>query len=156
MLQPADLRGAATSAVRDGDWIPVRPPLPGGADLYPSIELRQSGGAVSATVVVGAAPTVVVEYVATFRSNGARRYLRDLRRALDRDQWVDDSRWVVLAAGLAVRQSLLLRLREVVVHAGETRTKDTYAAVARVGRVVVVVASPGWRPLTDTAQWLRT
>jgi hypothetical protein len=51
----------------------------------------------------------------------------------------------VLAAGMVGRNSLLLRFRETSGRAGGTMTRDTYAAVARVGRLVVVVASPGRR-----------
>ena len=102
MLQPADLHGATTAAVLDDAWVQIRPPQPGGGDRYPSAELRRGEGTVSATVVVDAEPTVVVEYVATYRSYGARRYLRDLRLALDSEQRADERnrRWIVLAAGL--------------------------------------------------------
>jgi hypothetical protein len=144
MLQPADLHGASTFAVEDDGWVQVRPPQPGGADAYASAAARHGQRAVSAVVIVGATSTFMVEYVATYRPGGARRYWRDLRRALGgRHGDEQDGRWTVLASGMAGRDSMLLRLRETVERAGRTVCRDTYVALARVGRLLVVVASPG-------------
>jgi len=146
LLQAADLRGAATTVVEDANWARLRPPRPGADDPYPSTALRRGERAVSAVVGVDERPTVVVEYVAIYHSNGAHRYLRDLRRALEACQGVDDQggRWKILAARVAGPDSVLLRLREDFEYAGGTIARDTYAAVARVGRVLVVVADAGW------------
>jgi hypothetical protein len=84
-------------------------------------------------------PTVVLEHVALYRSDGARRYLGELRRALPT---CAEPRWTRLATGIAGDESLLLGLREYVDHA--QASKFTVVLVARVERVLVVVADTGW------------
>jgi len=85
-----------------------------------------------------------MEHVATYRSNGAHRYLMQLRRALaacgGHDQ--QGGRWTVLAAGVAGDESLLLRHRTYIDYADTYH--NTYLVVARIGRVLVVVADVGW------------
>jgi hypothetical protein len=100
---------------------------------------------VSAILAVNERPTVVVEYIAVYHSNGAHRYLRDLRRALETGHGAGDrpGRWKILAARVAGPDSVLLRLRADIEYAGEAITRDTYVAVARVGRLLVVVADAG-------------
>jgi len=82
-------------------------------------------------------PTVIVNDVATYASDGARRYLRDLRRHA-----ATCDGWSVLGTGSAGDESVLLRLREHIDYAGTD--KDTYVLVARTGGAVVVVADTGW------------
>jgi hypothetical protein len=144
MLQPEDLHGHILGPAPDDLWPNLRPPQPC-ADAYPSTRQRRSDRAISGLVGVGERPTVVVEEVAVYRSNGARRYLRDLRRALRGCGGVDEQggRWTVLDTRVAGRDSLLLRLRQDIDYGGPT-IKDTYLAVARVGRALVVVADVGW------------
>lgn len=146
MLQPADLHGARTGTLADDSWPQLRPPQPGIADAYPSTALRRCERTVTAVLGVDQTPTVVVEYVAVYRSDGARRYLRELRGALTacRGDGRPVGRWTILSAGLSGRESLRLRLRESFEYAGETVTKDTYLAATRTGRVLVVVIDAGW------------
>ncbi len=146
MLQAADLHGGPTSAVEDQHWQRLRPPRPGTEDTYPSTASRRVQRALSAVVTVDEAPTVVVQYVAVYHSNGAHRCLRDLRRALDARRGVDDQggHWTILATHVAGPESLLLRLRDEVGEAGQDLTKDIYIALTRVGRVLIAVSDTGW------------
>ena len=144
-LQPVDLHGATTTEVDDVSWGWLRPPQPGAAGPYPSTILRRSERTVSAILDVDERPTVVLEYLAVYHSNGAHRYLRDLRRALEPGHGAGDrpGRWKILATCVAGPDSVLLRLREDIESAGGTKVRDTYVAVARVGRLLVVVADTG-------------
>lgn len=146
MLQPADLHGARTGTLGDDSWAQLRPPQPGVEGTYPSSALRHCDRTVTAVLGVSQTPTVIVEYVAAYRADGARRYLRELREALAACHGDDrqGGRWTILSAGLAGRESLRLRLRESFRYAGETVTQDTYVAAARAGRVLVVVIDAGW------------
>jgi hypothetical protein len=81
-----------------------------------------------------------VEHVAVYRSRGAHRHLRELRRAVAASGGAGG--WSVLASGVAGDESVLLRLREHLDYAGVG--KDTYVVVARTGRALVVVADTGW------------
>jgi hypothetical protein len=135
MLQPADLRGAETTRVTDDYWAALRPPKPCGP--YPSAGLRRSDRAVQAMIGVGERPTVIVNDVATYASDGAHRYLKELRAAV-----AACDGWTVLGTGVAGDESLLLRKREHIDYADTD--KDTYIVVARTGRALVVVADAGW------------
>jgi len=144
MLQASELYGATTSALDDDRWALLRPPEPCAEGAYPSAVLCRSSRAVSAMVGVDGTLNVTVEHVGVYSSNGARRYVRDLRRALDRCRGMDvQGSWKIIDAGLAGRHSLLLRLRQETDHAGRTATRTTFVAIARVGRVLVVVADIG-------------
>jgi hypothetical protein len=145
LLQAADLHGAATTAVEDEDWARLRPPQPCAGDAFPSTVLRRGERAVSAIVEVDGKPTRILEYLAVYRSNGPHRYLRDLRRALEACHGVDDrgGRWKIVATRGAGPDSVLLRVRDDVQDGGNAVTRDTYVAVARVGRLLVVVADVG-------------
>ncbi|HWG98697.1 MAG TPA: hypothetical protein VNV66_05085 [Pilimelia sp.] len=146
MLQPEDLGGATPTPV-DGDaWRILRPPMPCGDRAYPSVALFRAQRAVSVLLGVDDRPTVVVEHLATYRSTGARQYLRELRHALVRHGGCDtpDREWTLLATGVAGPGSMLIRMRERIEYGGETLVKDTYLAVARVHRAVVVLADVGW------------
>jgi len=127
-------------------WPALRPPQPCADGPYRSAALRRVDRTVSGLVGVGERPTVLVEHVTIYRANGAQSYLRQLRRALDRCAGTDarGTEWTVLATGVAGRDSLLLRMREEVDYGDRLVVKDTYLAVARVGRAVVVVADVGW------------
>jgi hypothetical protein len=144
LLQPEDLRGATPTPVTDDYWSAMRPPQPCADAPYPSAALRRADRAVSALIGVDDRPTVVMEHVATYRSNGAHRYLRELRRALAACDGLDqhDPHWTVLGTGVAGDESLVLRLREYIDFADTY--KDSYLVVARVGRVLVVLADTGW------------
>lgn len=96
----------------------------------------------SAILAVDDRPAVVVEYLGVHHSNGAHRYLRDLRPAPEPRHDAGDrpGRWKILASRVAVPDSMLLRLRADVEYAGETMPRDTYVAVARAGRPLVADA----------------
>jgi hypothetical protein len=93
----------------------------------------------SAMIGFNERPTVIMEHVATYRADGADRYLTELRRNLAS---CDDTGWTVLATGVAGDESMLLQLREYIDYA-ET-WKHTYVLVARVGSALVVLADHGW------------
>jgi hypothetical protein len=139
MLQAADLHGAAPEPVTDDYWSALRPPQPCGP--YAGAGRSRADRAISAVVGIDDRPTVVMEHVAVHGPRGAHRYLRDLRRAA-RGCAESGVRWTVRGTGLAGDESLLLRRREYVEFAGTY--KNTYVAVARTGRVLVVVADAGW------------
>ena len=143
MLQPADLRGAIPEPATDY-WAALRPPQPCTDRPYPGAALLRADRAVQTLVGVGERPTVVMAHVATYRSNGADRYLTELRRALAAcaEPGPLDERWTVLATGVAGDESMLLERREYIDFAESW--KSTYVVVARVGRVLVVVADAGW------------
>jgi hypothetical protein len=95
-------------------------------------------------VSVDGTPNVTLEYVGVYWLNGARRYIRDLHRALDSCRGLDaHGRWTIIDTGMAGRYSLLLRLRQQASYAGQAATRNTFIAIARVGRVLVVVADIG-------------
>ncbi|GAB7040848.1 MULTISPECIES: hypothetical protein [Catenuloplanes] len=143
MLQPEDLGGAVTSPVDADRWNALRPPRPcAETNRYGGLPPRRDR-AISAMVAVGESPTVVVEWVGSFRANGAQRYLRAaVTNCDDTDQ--GGGRWTVLSTGTAGAESLLLRLTETFQYAGETMTRNTYLVVVRTGRTVVMVADVGW------------
>jgi hypothetical protein len=144
MLQPADLRGATPEPFTDDHWSALLPPQPCAGTTYPSAALRRAGRSVSAMVGMNELPTVVLEHVAVYKSDGAHRYLRELRRGLAACDGPDQqgARWTTLATGVAGDESLLLRRRVYLDYAGTYH--NSYLVVARVGRVLVVVADIGW------------
>ena len=144
MLQPADLRGATLEPFADDHWSALLPPQPCAGTAYPSAALRRAGRSASALVGLNDSPTVVLEHVAIYRSNGAHRYLRELRRGLAACDGPDHqgARWAVLATGVAGDESLLLRRRVFTDYADTYH--NSYLIVARTGRVLVVVAGIGW------------
>jgi hypothetical protein len=136
MLQPADLNGAETTTVTDDYWAALRPPQPCGP--YASAALRRSDRAVQAMIGVDDRPTVILNDVATYRSDGAHRYLTEVRKGVKKC----GGEWTVLGTGVAGDESVLLRRREYIDYAA--KNKDTYVVVARTGRALVVVADTGW------------
>jgi hypothetical protein len=134
MLRSEDLNLAETTTVTDDYWSALRPPQPCGPSA--SAGLRRAERAVQAMVGVGERPTVVVNDVAVYQGDGARRYFRELRMCAG---------WTVLDTGLAGDESVLLRRREHIDYAGVD--KDTFVVVARTGRVLVVVADTGWETM---------
>jgi hypothetical protein len=135
-LQPADLRGATLNPVTEDLWPDLRPPRPCTGTRLPNAEAER---AMSVMIGFDERPTVVMEHLATYRSDGADRYLRELRRGLAA---CGDTGWTVLATAVAGDESMLLRLREYIDYA--QTWKNTYVLVARVGSAVVVVADNGW------------
>jgi hypothetical protein len=148
LLQPQDLHGATPQPVTDDDgyWSPLRAPRPCADGPLPGTALRRTDRAVTAYFGLegSATPTVVMEHLATYRSDGAQRYLRELRRALATCDGNDaeGGRWTVRATGVAGDESLLLRRRIYLHHVATYH--DTYLVVARTGRIVVIVADVGW------------
>ncbi|MET0520746.1 MAG: hypothetical protein ABW156_02045 [Jiangellaceae bacterium] len=139
LLQPADLGGATPGPLTDDTWSGLRRPQPCPGVALPSAAFVQDQRAVSAMIGFGERPTVIMEHVATYRADGADRYLAELRRDLAS---CGDTGWTVLATGVAGDESMLLRLREYVDYA--QTWKNTYVLVARVGSALVVLADTGW------------
>jgi len=145
LLQPADLRGATPEPLADdGYWSALLPPRPCAGGPFPSAALRRADRSVLALIGVDGRPNVIMEHVATYQSDGAQQYMRELRRALKTCRGPDelDARWTVLGTGVAGDESVLLRRRTYIDYA-ETY-KNTYLMVARTGRVLVVVHDTGW------------
>ena len=146
MLQPADLGGVAISPAAAALRPELRPPQP--FVRYHSAAKRVADRAVQAVYPVGdVRPTVLLEYVATYRGGGAAQYLRELRQAVRHSTGrTDDGRtWRILDQGIAGRHSMLLSVSQTVEY-GDTgsRVQTIYVAVARVGHAVVVLADIGW------------
>jgi hypothetical protein len=130
LLQPADLGGVTPHATDEDDWPRLRPPRPCDAAMPAPIADR----AVAAVIDVDRSPEAIMEYVALHRDPG--RYLRKLRKALRNcpDWRLENSR----------PDGLTLRWTQRWEHVDEQVTHQTYVAVARTGRAVVVVADSGW------------
>jgi hypothetical protein len=139
LLQSGDLGGATPGPLTDDTWSGLRPPQPCPGVALRSAAFVQDERAMSVMVGIGDRPTVVMEHVATYRADGADRYLTELSRNLAS---CDDTGWTVLATGVAGDESMLLRLREYVDYA--QTWKNTYVLVARVGSALVVLADTGW------------
>jgi hypothetical protein len=144
MLRGEDLGGAEPEPATGDLWAEYRPPQPCADRPYPGSNLRRDHRAIYTMIGVDNRPTVVMEHVATYRLRGAHRYLAELRRALATCRGVDgpQGQWTVRARGVAGDDSLLLEHRTYIDYAGTYH--NTYVVVARVGRVLVVVANTGW------------
>ncbi|TDO41889.1 hypothetical protein C8E87_5647 [Paractinoplanes brasiliensis] len=145
-LQPRDLGGVQARPADDGYARHLRPPLPGGAQRYRSQASLRAQGAVVIDYPTADFHTALVEHVAVYRGAGAARYLRELRTVLRCGGRTDAvGQWTVVRAGVAGRDSLLIRLRERWEYPdGQPLTHTTYVIVARAGRAVVVLADLGW------------
>jgi hypothetical protein len=157
-IQAEDL-GGAEIMTPDATLRPfLRPALPCGARRYHSLGLRRAAGSISFMHHYAERPTVVIEHVALYRADGARRYLAELRRAMGRHGCTDRTgRWTVLRRDVAGRDSLLIRLRERTTgYEGRPIIKDTYLIVARVGRAVVTLSDIGWEESSGHAPVVRT
>jgi len=144
MLQPQDLHGATPTPVTDDYWAALRPPQPCADRPYPSAGLKLADRAITALIGVDRGPTVVMEHVATYRSDGAHQYLQQLRRALAACNGLDKDGvlWTIRATGVAGDESLLLSSRTYIDYADSYHY--TYLVLARVGSALVVVADTGW------------
>jgi len=144
MLQPQDLHGATPTPVTDDYWAALQPPQPCADRPYPSAGLQVADRAITALIGVDRGPTVVMEHVATYRSDGAHQYLQQLRRALAACNGLDNDGvlWTVRATGVAGDESVLLSSRTYIDYADSYHY--TYLVVARVGKALVVVADTGW------------
>jgi hypothetical protein len=158
LLQPHDLHGATFQPLTDdGYWSGLLPPRPCAGGPFGSTALRRAdrSGVALFGVDDDGPPNAIVEHVATYRSNGAHRYMRELRRALRACDGLDQhgTRWTVLATGIAGDESLLLRRRTYLDYAGTYQ--NTYLMVARTGRVLVVVHDTGWETASGDATLAR-
>jgi hypothetical protein len=155
LLQPEDLAGPRTSPAGTRPFAPPRPCAEPG---YPSDGALLGSTAVEVYYRAPGVPadyiptTTIQEYVALYRADGAARFLADLNAALVRCPGTT-SPWRVVDRGLAGEESILIRV-------GPTNTGhamvDQYIAVARSGRVVVVVADLGWEDTVDTTERVRS
>jgi hypothetical protein len=158
-LQPADLGGAVPWRP-DGDvWPSLRPPKPGVDARYRSSTLLRAEGTISVLYpVADNQPTVLLEYVAKYRGAGANRYVSELRRALGgrHGRTDQDGHWTLLRAGVAGHHSLVIQLRQQFDDPDRGAiVKDIYLVVARIGRVVVMLADIGWESGSGRLQIVR-
>lgn len=147
-LQPEDL-GSDNIWTPDADLRPeFRPPQPCDADGFRSLAALRTSGAIAALLPVAGQPfpTVLLEDIGLYRGvGGAKRYMRELRSALQRGTCSDAAgRWVVLDSGIAGTDSLLIRLDTLIDIEGSVFLKSTYVLVARVRKAIVVLADLGW------------
>lgn len=147
-LQPEDL-GSQNIWTPDADLRPaLRPPQPCDADGFRSLGGLRTSGAIAALLPVAGrpTPTVLLEDIGLYRGvGGAKRYLRELRSALQGGTCSDPAgTWVVLDRGIAGDDSLLIRLDTLIDVEGSIFLKRTYVLVARVRKAVVVLADLGW------------
>ncbi len=151
LLQAADVRSAEPTPMEEGESAHVRPLRPCGDDPYPSDGSRTDAVAMRYVLEpgrTGDAPSVVVEFAGLHEPGGAAAQFDDVREALDRCRGglaEGQRRWTVLGDGLAGDESVLVRIDQKVSYADEEpATVSHYAALARVGDMIVVVTDLGW------------
>jgi hypothetical protein len=152
LLQPADLNDAMLRTVEQGDFGHLRPlrPCNGGAGRYPSDGGREAAVAVTTEYQENKelTATVVMEYLALHKPGSAADVIDDVRQALRRcpgGLGKDEYRWKIIGSGIAGDESILVRMEDTMtLPDGKKDVRQTYAALARVGDAVLVVADLGW------------
>jgi hypothetical protein len=96
----------------------------------------------------GEIPSVVTEFVGRHAPGGAAAQFQEIGEALKRcpgGLGEDQRRWTILGTPDAGDQSVLVRIDQKESYADEKKeTVSRYAALARTGDVIVVVADLGW------------
>ena len=104
-------------------------------------------------------PNVVVEYVALYETDSAQAFMTELRAAVNRcpgDGTRQSPTWAGLGNVNAGDDSLLIRYTLFGGYDGDPATKtEQYLAVARIGRVIMVLASVGWETSSGYATLAR-
>jgi hypothetical protein len=137
--------------LEQGDYAYVRPLRPCGDDPYPSDGSRADAVAVRYVrepVTAGDGPSVILQFAGLHAPGGAAEQFADVRAALDRcpgDLAEGHRSWTVLGTEPAGDESVLVRIDQKISYADEEPQKVShYAALARVGDMIVVVTDLGW------------
>jgi hypothetical protein len=151
LLQPADVREAKPEPLPEGEFAHLRPLRPCGDERYPSDSSRADAVAVKYLPEPssgGEVPSVVTEFVGRHAPGGAAAQFQEIGEALKRcpgGLGEDQRRWTILGTPNAGDQSVLVRIDQKESYADENKeTVSRYAALARAGDVIVVVADLGW------------
>lgn len=151
LLQPADVRDAEPEPLPEGEFSYLRPLRPCGEERYPSDSSREDAVAVRYVpepASGGEIPSVVTEFVGRHAPGGAAEQFEEIGAALKRcpgGLGEGERRWTILGSPNAGDQSVLVRVDQKESYADEKKeTVSRYAALARVGDAIVVVADLGW------------
>ncbi|WP_212994920.1 hypothetical protein [Actinoplanes auranticolor] len=151
LLQPADVRDAEAQPLPEGEFSHLRPLRPCGDERYSSDGSREEAVAVRYFIeppAGGDVPAVVTEFVGQHAPGGAAEQFKEIGDALKRcpgGLGEGQRRWTVLGTPSAGDQSVLVRIEQKESYADEKKeTVSRYAAMARVGDVIVVVTDLGW------------
>jgi hypothetical protein len=163
LLQPSDMRGAKAEPVEEGRESHLRPLRPcGDSDPYPSDESRTAAVAVSYAPGSGGAgtvPDVFIEFVGRHASGGAADQFDEINEALRRcpgSLAEKKRRWTKLGTDIAGDESVLVRIDQKMSYGDEEpETVSDYAALARTGDMIVVVADIGWENLDGSEKMVR-
>jgi hypothetical protein len=159
LLQPPDVRDAKPESLEEGEFAHVRPLRPCGGDRYPSDGSRTD--AVAKRYVVpgepeGSVPTVVVQFIGRHTPGGAADQAGDIEAALKRcpgGLGEGEHKWDVLET---TAESTLVRIGQRFSYADEEpATVNHYAALARVGDAIIVVADLGWENMDGSEPLVR-
>jgi len=162
LLQPADVSDAKSEPLPDGEFSHLRPLRPCGDERYPSDSSREDAVAVRYVPEApssGEAPSVVTEFVGRHAAGGAAEQFKEIGAALKRcpgGLGEGQRRWTILGTPNAGDQSVLVRIDQKESYADEKKeTVSRYAALARVGDVIVVVADLGWENIGGSEKLVR-
>jgi hypothetical protein len=163
LLQPSDVRDAESEPIEEGRVSHLRPLRPcGDSDAYPSDASRTAAVAVSYAPYSGGAgtvPAVLVEFLGRHASGGAARQFDEINDALRRcpgNLAEGKRRWTVLDTDVAGDESVLVRIDERFAYGDEEPdTVSDYAALARTGDMIVVVADTGWEDIGASEKLVR-
>jgi hypothetical protein len=162
LLAPADVSGAKPEALANGELSYLRPLRPCGDERYTSDSSRDDAVAVKYVPYPpsgGDVPAVVIEFVARHAPGGAAEQFKEIGEALKRcpgGLGEGQRRWTVLASPDAGDQSLLVRIDQKESYADEEKEiVGRYAALARVGDVIVVVTDLGWENIGGSEKLVR-
>jgi len=163
LLQPSDVSGARAEPLAEGRESHLRPLRPcGDNDPYPSDDSRTAAVAVSYAPRSGGAdsvPEVFVEFVGRHAPGGAAAQFDEISQALRRcpGSLADEQRrWTTLDTGIAGDESVLVRIDQRMSYGdGDPETVSDYAALARTGDIIVVVADIGWENLDGSDRSVR-
>ncbi|MBO3737390.1 hypothetical protein [Actinoplanes flavus] len=158
LLQPDDVRGATAETLPQGEYAYVRPLRPCGG-RYPSDPTRTAAVA-KRYVVPGrtpeTVPTVVVQFIGRHQPGGAARQIQEIDAALKKCRGglaEGQRKWDIVESD---GDTMLVRIGQRFGYADEEpATVNHYAAVARVGDVVVVVADMGWENMDGSETLVR-
>ena len=163
LLQPSDVSGAKAEPLAEGQESHLRPLRPcGDSNPYPSDDSRTAAVAVSYAPGSGGAgtvPNVFVEFVGRHASGGAADQFDEINKALRRcpgSLAEKKRRWTKLGTDIAGDESVLVRIDQRMSYGDEEpETVSDYAALARTGDMIVVVADIGWENLDGSEKLVR-
>lgn len=161
---PADYpRGPRAEFGRVGDEYLPQPCSSGEFDSDSAIEARRSAGLyVDHYPATGPYPSQLDQTITRYAGDGARRYLADLRSAIDRCPSIRRNgtiyRHRIVASGFAGDESLLITRTFLTRYIEEQPLYEAtyYVAVVRVGDTVTVLYDQGWESAPSPRAELET